>query len=51
VVDDPVDLAVAPDYSGNGFDELAVLGESAGVRHVQILDTATGTQVNRIDFP
>ena len=51
VVDDPVDLAVMPDYSGNGFEELAVLGKSAGVRHVQILDTATGTQVNRIDFP
>ena len=51
VVDEPVGLAVMPDYNGGGFDELAVLGESAGVRHVQILDTATGTQVNRIDFP
>lgn len=51
VVDDPVGLAVMPDYSGNGFDELAVLGESVGVRHVQILDTSTGAQVNRIDFP
>lgn len=51
VVDDPVGLAVLPDYSANGFDELAVLGTSSGVRHVQILDTNTGTQVNRIDFP
>ena len=51
VVEHPVDLAVIPDYSGNAFDELAVLGESAGVRHVQILDTSTGSQVNRIDFP
>jgi hypothetical protein len=51
VVDNPVGLAVMPDYSGNGFDELAVLGESAGVRHVQILDTNSGSQVNRIDYP
>ena len=51
VVENPVGLSVMPDYSGNGFDELAVLGESAGVHHVQILDTSTGTQVNRIDFP
>jgi hypothetical protein len=51
VVENPVGLAVLADYSGNGFDELAALGESAGVRHVQILDTSTGTQVNRIDFP
>jgi len=51
VVENPVGLAVMPDYSGNGFDELAALGESAGVRHVQILDTNTGGQVNRIDFP
>ena len=51
VVENPVGLAVMPDYSGNGFDELAALGESAGVRHVQILDTSTGSQVNRIDFP
>jgi hypothetical protein len=40
-----------PDYSGNGFEELATLGTSAGVRHVQILDTSSGSQVNRIDFP
>jgi len=51
VVEDPVGLAVMPDYSGNGFDELATLGTSAGTRHVQILDTSTGSQVNRIDFP
>jgi hypothetical protein len=51
VVENPVGLAVMPDYSGNGFEELAVLGESAGVRHVQILDTSSGSQVNRIDFP
>ena len=51
VVENPVGLAVMPDYNGGGFEELAVLGTSAGVRHVQILDTATGTQVNRIDFP
>ena len=51
VVENPVGLAVMPDYSGNGFDELAVLGTSAGVRHVQILDTSSGAQVNRIDFP
>ena len=51
VVENPAGLAVMPDYSGNGFDELAVLGENTGVRHVQILDTSTGTQVNRIDFP
>jgi hypothetical protein len=50
VVENPVGLAVMPDYSGNGFDELAVLGENAGVRHVQILDTSSGAQVNRIDF-
>jgi hypothetical protein len=51
VVENPVGLAVMPDYSGNGFDELAVLGENAGTRHVQILDTSSGSQVNRIDFP
>jgi len=51
VVENPVGLAVMPDYSGNGFDELAALGENAGVRHVQILDTSSGAQVNRIDFP
>jgi len=50
-VENPVGLAVMPDYSGNGFDELATLGRSAGVHHVQILDTSTGGQVNRIDFP
>ncbi|MHC5112493.1 MAG: thrombospondin type 3 repeat-containing protein [Planctomycetota bacterium] len=51
VVDNPAGLAVMPDYSGNGFEELAVVGESAGVRHVQILDTSSGSQVNRIDYP
>ena len=51
VVEDPVGLAVMPDYSGNGFEELAVLGQNAGTRHVQILDTSSGAQVNRIDFP
>jgi hypothetical protein len=57
VVENPVGLAVMPDYSGNGFDELAVLGEiiapdtGAPLIHVQILDTSTGGQVNRIDFP
>jgi len=50
-VEKPVGLAVMPDYSGNGFEELAALGESAGVRHVQILDTSTGSQINRIDYP
>ena len=40
-----------PDYSGNGFEELAALGENVGVRHVQILDTSSGSQVNRIDYP
>ena len=50
-VEDPVGMAVLPDYSGPLFDALAVLGENAGARHVQILDIATGTQVNRIDFP
>jgi len=39
------------DINANGFDELAVLGENAGVRHVQILDTKSGMQLNRIDFP
>jgi hypothetical protein len=51
VVDDPVGLAVLPDYDSSGFEELAVLGTSGGVRHVQILDTFSGSQVNRIDFP
>ena len=51
VVEDPIGLAVMSDYSGNGFDELAALGWSGGNRHVLILDTATGSQVNRIDFP
>jgi hypothetical protein len=51
VVENPVGLAVMPDYNGNSFDELAVLGESGGVRHVQILDTNSGSQLNRIDFP
>ena len=50
-VENPVGLAVLPDYSGGGFDELAALGRSAGVHHVQVLDTNTGTQINRIDFP
>jgi hypothetical protein len=57
VVENPVGLAVMPDYSGNGFDELAVLGELIDPTtgepgsHVQILDTSSGSQVNRIDFP
>ena len=51
VVESPIGLAVMADYSGNGFEELAVLGENAGVRHVQILDTSSGSQVNRIDYP
>jgi probable HAF family extracellular repeat protein/YVTN family beta-propeller protein len=57
VVENPVGLAAMPDYSGNGFDELAVLGEIIAPdtgepgAHVQILDTSTGSQVNRIDFP
>ena len=50
-VENPAGLAVMPDYSGNGFDELAAIGENAGVRHVQILDTSTGSQVNSINFP
>jgi hypothetical protein len=50
VVENPSGLAVMPDYSGNGFEELAVLGRSGGLRHVQILDTSSGSQVNRIDF-
>jgi hypothetical protein len=50
-VEKPVGLTVMPDYSGNGFDELAALGENGGIQHVQILDTSAGTQVNRIDFP
>jgi hypothetical protein len=51
VVEDPAGLAVMSDYSGNGFQELAVLGMSGGLRHVQILDTNSGSQVNRVDFP
>ena len=50
-VENPAGIAVAPDYNDSGFEELAVVGESAGVRHVQILDTASGQQLNRIDFP
>jgi hypothetical protein len=50
-VENPDGIAVLPDYSGNGFEELAALGENGGIRHVQILDTSTGSQVNRIDFP
>jgi hypothetical protein len=49
-VENPTGLTVMPDYSGNGFEELAALGENNGVRHVQILDTSSGAQVNRIDF-
>lgn len=51
VVDNPVGLTVLPKYNVNSFDDLAVLGENAGVRHVQILDTNSGMQVNRIDYP
>ena len=50
-VENPTGLTVMPDYSGNGFEELAALGENDGVRHVQILDTSSGSQVNRIDYP
>jgi hypothetical protein len=50
-VENPTGLTVMPDYGGNGFEELATLGENAGVRHVQILDTSSGSQVNRIDYP
>jgi hypothetical protein len=50
-VNNPTGITVMPDYSGNGFEELAALGENAGERHVQILDTASGAQVNRIDYP
>jgi hypothetical protein len=50
-VTNPTGLTVMPDYSGNGFEELAALGENAGVQHVQVLDTSSGAQVNRIDFP
>jgi hypothetical protein len=51
VVENPVGLAVMSDYSGNGFDELAALGDNGGMRHVQVLDTVSGSQVNSIDFP
>jgi hypothetical protein len=51
VVESPAGIAVLSDYSGNGFEELAVLGMNNGVRHVQVLDTSTGSQVNRVDFP
>jgi len=40
-----------PDFSGNGFDELAALGENADVRHLKILDSGSCAQVNRTDFP
>jgi hypothetical protein len=40
-----------PDYSSNGYEELAVIGENAGMRHVQILDSSSGSQINRINFP
>jgi hypothetical protein len=50
-VSSPAGLAVMPDYSSNGYEELAVIGENAGMRHVQILDSSSGSQINRINFP
>jgi hypothetical protein len=50
-VEEPTDLTAVEDYDGNGFGELAVLGEKNGIRHVQVLDSSTGTQLNQIDFP
>ena len=47
----PVGLAVLDDYSGNGAQELAVLGKNAGARQVQVKDAVSGTLVNSIDFP
>jgi hypothetical protein len=50
-LENPVGLAVMPDYNDSGHEELAVAGDNAGLRHVQILDTSSGSQINRIDFP
>ena len=50
-LDNPVGLVALADFSGNAADELAVLGDNAGVRQVQVKDSSAGNLVNSIDFP
>ena len=46
---DPVALVVLDDLSGNGAQELGVLGMNNGTPRVQIRDTATAGQLHTID--
>jgi hypothetical protein len=50
---DPHDLEVLPDESGNGVEELAVLGRNpqTGDLRIQIRDAATGEHVRTIQRP
>ena len=47
----PVGMALIQDRDGNGFMELAILGDNDGTPRVQIKDSKSGAQVWNIDFP
>ena len=49
-IDSP-DCGLLLQKSNSVSERMPLLGTSNGVRHVQILDTSSGSQVNRIDFP
>ena len=47
----PIGITAIADVSGNGVDEVAVLGENGGVTQVVIKDSKNGALVNTIDYP
>ena len=50
-IDNPIGLTIIEDLDASGDPELAALGESAGVRRVQIRDSVSGANINTIDYP
>ncbi len=50
-ITDPVGIVALDDYSGNAAQEIAVLGQNAGIPRVQIRDSLAGMQINNVDFP
>jgi hypothetical protein len=50
---DGVDLTLVPDMTGNGIDEIAVLGINrvTGKVNTQIKDSQTKVKINNIWFP
>ncbi len=51
-VGSPYGVAVLSDGTDAGdSEEIAVLGDNAGQRRVQVKDTGNGTQINTLNFP